>query len=199
MRCTRARCCVTISEVSTSCITYRPWCCMRVCFGRRIERMRKELWNGRGGGFRCVPQGSESDMVLITRKIEFSASHLYHNPALSPEENRRVFGKCNNPHGHGHNYTLEVTVAGEPDPVTGMVLDLKDLKEILEREVMQRMDHRFLNYEVAELKGQIPTCENIARVIWNLLDPKIKQGRLHRVRLYESADLFADCYRNGAG
>ena len=109
-----------------------------------------------------------------------------------------MFGKCNNPHGHGHNYTLEVTVAGEPDPVTGMVLDLKELKEILEREVMQRMDHRFLNYEVAELKEKIPTCENIARVIWDLLDPKIKQGKLYRVRLYESADLFADCYRNGA-
>lgn len=137
-------------------------------------------------------------MVLITRKIEFSASHLYHNPALSPEENRRVFGKCSNPHGHGHNYTLEVTIAGEPDPVTGMVLDLKELKDILEREIMQRMDHRFLNYEVAELKGKIPTCENVARVIWDLLDPRIEQGRLHRVRLYESADLFADCYRNGA-
>ena len=95
-------------------------------------------------------------------------------------------------------YVLEVMVAGEPDPVTGMVLDLKELKEILEREVMQRMDHRFLNYEVAELKGQIPTCENIARVIWELLEPKITQGQLHRVRLYESADLFADCYRNGA-
>ena len=96
-------------------------------------------------------------MVLITRKIEFSASHLYHNPNFSAEENRRIFGKCNNPHGHGHNYTLEVTVAGEPDPVTGMVLDLKELKEILEREVMQRMDHRHLNYEVPELSGQIPT------------------------------------------
>jgi len=137
-------------------------------------------------------------MVYLTRKIEFSASHLYNNPALSAEENRRVFGKCNNPHGHGHNYTLEVTIAGKPDPVTGMVLDLKDLKEILDREIMQRMDHRFLNYEVAELKGQIPTCENVARVIWNLLEPKIPQGRLHRVRLYESADLFADCCRNGA-
>jgi 6-pyruvoyltetrahydropterin/6-carboxytetrahydropterin synthase len=137
-------------------------------------------------------------MVLLTRKIEFAASHLYHNPDFSPEENRRIFGKCNNQHGHGHNYTLEVTVAGEPDPVTGMVLDLKDLKEILEREVMQRMDHRFLNYEVLELARQIPTCENIALVIWNLLDPKIKQGKLHRVRLYETPDLFADCYRNGA-
>jgi 6-pyruvoyltetrahydropterin/6-carboxytetrahydropterin synthase len=136
-------------------------------------------------------------MVLLTRKIEFAASHLYHNPDFSPEENRRVFGKCNTPHGHGHNSTRAVTVAGEPDPVTGMVLDLKDLKEILEREVMQRMDHRFLNYEVPELAGQIPTCENIARVIWRLLDPQIKQGKLHRVRLYETPDLFADCYRNG--
>ena len=137
-------------------------------------------------------------MVYLTRKLEFSASHLYHNPALSAEENRRVFGKCNNPHGHGHNYTLEVTIAGEPDPVTGMVLDLKELKEILDREITQRMDHRFLNYEVAELKHLIPTCENVARVIWNLLEDKIPRGHLHRVRLYESADLFADCYRNGA-
>ena len=136
-------------------------------------------------------------MVLLTRKIEFSASHVYHNPALSPEENRRIFGKCNNPHGHGHNYTLEVTVAGEPNPVTGMVLDLKELKEILEREVMQRMDHRFLNKEVPELADKIPTCENIAQVIWGLLEPKIRQGRLHRVRLYETPDLFADCFRAG--
>ena len=137
-------------------------------------------------------------MVLLTRKIEFSASHRYNNPAMSEEENRRVFGKCNNPHGHGHNYTLEVTVAGELDPVTGMVVDLADLKKILEQEVMQRMDHRHLNFEVPELAGQIPTCENVARVIWNLLEPKIPQGRLHRVRLYESPDLFADCYSNGA-
>jgi len=136
-------------------------------------------------------------MVLITRRMEFSASHVYHNDKLSPEENRRIFGKCNNPHGHGHNYTLEVTVVGEPDPVTGMVLDLKELKEILEREVMQRMDHRHLNHEVAELAGKIPTCENIARVIWNLLEPKIKQGSLQRVRLYESPDLYADCFRIG--
>ena len=133
-------------------------------------------------------------MVTITRKIEFAASHLYHNAAFSAEENRRVFGKCNNPHGHGHNYTLEVTIAGEPDPRTGMVLDLADLKDLLEREVMRRMDHRFLNHEVAELKGLIPTCENIAIVIWKLLQPTIPQGRLHRVRLYESPDLFADYY-----
>ncbi len=138
-------------------------------------------------------------MVTITRKIEFSASHLYHNDAFSAEENRRVFGKCNNPHGHGHNYTLEVTIAGTPDPTTGMVLDLVELKELLEREVMQRMDHRFLNHEVEELKGMIPTCENIAAVIWKLLAPKIRQGKLHRVRLYESPDLFVDCSESAWG
>ena len=139
-------------------------------------------------------------MVYLTRKIEFSASHYYHSPELSPEENARVFGKSNNPHGHGHNYVLEVTVAGEPDPVTGMVLDLKELKEILQREVMDRVDHRFLNAEVPELKGTIPTTENLAAVIWNWLEPKITQGKLHRVRLYLDPDLFVDCYgtRNGA-
>ncbi len=104
-----------------------------------------------------------------------------------------MFGKCNNPHGHGHNYTLEVTIAGEPDAKTGMVLDLVELKDLMEREVMARMDHRFLNYEVAELKGMIPTCENVSMVIWKLLEPKIRMGKLHRVRLYEAPDLFADC------
>lgn len=132
-------------------------------------------------------------MIRITRKVEFSASHFYHNPDLSVEENRRIFGKCNNPHGHGHNYTLEVTVAGEPDTVTGMILDLKELKEVLNREVMERMDHRHLNYEVPELAGKIPTCENIATVIWNLLESKITRGQLDRVRVYESPDLYAEC------
>jgi 6-pyruvoyltetrahydropterin/6-carboxytetrahydropterin synthase len=138
-------------------------------------------------------------MIRLTRKVEFSASHFYHNPSFSAEENRRLFGKCNNPQGHGHNYVLEVTVAGEPDPDTGMVLDLKELKDILEKEVMERMDHRHLNYEVPELAGQIPTCENVAAVIWRLLEPKITQGKLDRVRLYESPDLFADCTADPAG
>jgi 6-pyruvoyltetrahydropterin/6-carboxytetrahydropterin synthase len=132
-------------------------------------------------------------MIRITRKVEFSASHFYNNPNFSAEENRRIFGKCNNPLGHGHNYTLEVTIGGEPDPNTGMVLDLKELKEILQREVMDRMDHRHLNYEVPELAGKIPTCENIAAVIWQLLESKISRGKLDRVRLYESPSLFADC------
>jgi 6-pyruvoyltetrahydropterin/6-carboxytetrahydropterin synthase len=135
--------------------------------------------------------------MLITRKVEFSSSHMCRRPELSEEENRRIYGLAANPHGHGHNYVLEVTVAGEPDPVTGMVLDLKELKDILQKEIIERMDHRFLNYEVPELVGQIPTCENIARVIWELLEPRITRGRLHRVRLYETPDLFADCYRDG--
>ena len=132
-------------------------------------------------------------MVRVTRKVEFSAAHYYYNPDFSEEQNRRVFGKCSNKHGHGHNYVLEVTVAGEPDPATGMVLDLKELKGILEREVMGRMDHRHLNHEVPELAGKIPTCENIVTVIWDLLEPRITKGKLDRVRLYESADLFAEC------
>ena len=138
-------------------------------------------------------------MVRITRKVEFSASHVYDNPAFSAEENRRIFGKCNNPHGHGHNYTLEVTIAGDPDPRTGMVLDLKELKEILQREVVERMDHRHLNIEVPELKGLIPTCENVALVIWKLLEPRITTGKLDRVRLYESSDLYADVARGASG
>jgi 6-pyruvoyltetrahydropterin/6-carboxytetrahydropterin synthase len=133
-------------------------------------------------------------MICVTRRVEFSASHYYHNPNLSPEENRRIFGKCNNPHGHGHNYTLEVTVAGEVDPVTGMVMDLKDLKKLLEQEVLQLMDHRFLNKEVPAFASTIPTTENIAVEIWKLLVPKLVFGKLHRIRLYETPDLFVDYY-----
>ncbi len=140
-------------------------------------------------------------MIRVTRKVEFAAAHFYHNPNFSAEENRHIFGKCSNLNGHGHNYVLEVTVAGDPDPDTGMVLDLQELKEILQREVTDRMDHRHLNYEVPELAGQIPTCENIAAAIWKLLEPKITQGKLDRVRVYESADLYADCTaeRDGDG
>jgi 6-pyruvoyltetrahydropterin/6-carboxytetrahydropterin synthase len=133
-------------------------------------------------------------MIYVTRRAEFSASHFYHNPAFSPDENRRIFGKCNNPHGHGHNYTLEVTVSGDVDPATGMVMDLKELKTLLEAEVLQLMDHRFLNKEVAAFSTTIPTTENIAIEIWKLLAPKLKSGRLHRIRLYETPDLFVDYF-----
>ena len=112
-------------------------------------------------------------MVYLTRKAEFSASHYYHNPDFTPEENLRLFGKCNNPNGHGHNYTLEVTVKGEVDPKSGFVVDLKQLKEIMNREVLDALDHRFLNKEVPEFSTQIPTTENLAIAIWQRLVPKL--------------------------
>jgi 6-pyruvoyltetrahydropterin/6-carboxytetrahydropterin synthase len=133
-------------------------------------------------------------MIYVTRRAEFAASHYYHNPKFSAEENRRIFGKCNNPHGHGHNYTVEVTVEGEVDPATGMVMDLKELKKILEKEVLDLMDHRFLNKEVPPFETTIPTTENIAIEIWKLLTPKLRIGKLHRVRLYETPDLFVDYF-----
>jgi 6-pyruvoyltetrahydropterin/6-carboxytetrahydropterin synthase len=133
-------------------------------------------------------------MVYLTRKAEFSASHYYHNPEFTPEENQRIFGKCNNPNGHGHNYTLEVTVKGPVDQRSGFVVDLKQLKEIMNREVIDAMDHRFLNREVADFKDSIPTTENLAISIWRRLEPKLKLAELHRVRVYETPDLFVDYY-----
>jgi 6-pyruvoyltetrahydropterin/6-carboxytetrahydropterin synthase len=131
-------------------------------------------------------------MIYVTRRAEFSASHYFHNPGLSAEENRRLFGKCNNPNGHGHNYTLEVTVAGEVDATTGMVMDLKDLKKLLESEVIELMDHKFLNKEVPVFAAKIPTTENVAVEIWKLLAPKLRSGKLHRIRLYETPDLYVE-------
>jgi 6-pyruvoyltetrahydropterin/6-carboxytetrahydropterin synthase len=138
--------------------------------------------------------------MLITRKADFSASHICRNPALSEEENRRIFGAAANPHGHGHNYVLEVTLEGDPDPVTGMVMDLKELKTILNREVVQPFDHRFLNYEVEPFRRVIPTLENIAIEIWRRLEPHFEstRGRLRGVRLYETPDLWVD-YCGGDG
>jgi 6-pyruvoyltetrahydropterin/6-carboxytetrahydropterin synthase len=135
-----------------------------------------------------------SQYVYLTRKCEFSAAHHYHNPEFSPEENRRVFGKCNNPNGHGHNYTLEVTVKGKVDPETGFVINLVDLKEILNREVMDVFDHRHLNKEVPEFAKQIPTTENIAIAIWNRVGSRLQNAEMHRVRVYEMPDLFVDYY-----
>ena len=133
-------------------------------------------------------------MIYLTRKAEFSASHYYHNPERTPEENQRVFGKCANLNGHGHNYTLEVTVAGEVNALTGFVIDLKLLKDILNREVLDGFDHRHLNKEVPEFATQVPTTENLAVAIWKRLDQRLNPVKLHRVRLYEQPDLFVDYY-----
>src|SRR5450755_423064 len=112
-------------------------------------------------------------MVYLTRKCEFSASHYYHNPEFTAEENQRVFGKCANLNGHGHNYTLEVTVKGDVDPRTGFVVDLKELKEILNREVIEALDHRHLNKEVSVFFNGTATTENLAIAIWERLRTKL--------------------------
>jgi len=132
--------------------------------------------------------------MLITRKAEFSASHSCYNPQLSEAENRDLYGEPADSHGHGHNYVLEVTLEGEPDPVTGMVLDLKRMKDIINREVVDPMDHRFLNHEVPPFDTMVPTPENIAREIWRRLEGpfRLPNARLDRGRLYETEDLFVD-------
>ena len=132
--------------------------------------------------------------MLLTRKAEFSASHVCANPALSDQENRELYGLAANPNGHGHNYVLEVTVEGDTDPVTGMVFDLRELKEILNREVVEPMDHRFLNREVAPFDRVVPTTENLATEIWKRLQPPIDRPgvKLRNVRLYETGDLYVD-------
>jgi 6-pyruvoyltetrahydropterin/6-carboxytetrahydropterin synthase len=140
-------------------------------------------------------------MILLTRKADFSAAHFYWNPEWSEDENQRVFGKCANRQGHGHNYTLEVTVAGAVDPVSGFVVDLKQLKDVIECEVVSVYDHRHLNHEVPEFASTVPTTENIAIAIWRRLlpsiDGKMPNAKLHRVRVYEMPDLFADFYGEG--
>ena len=125
-------------------------------------------------------------MVYVTRRETFSASHRLYNPSLTDEENERIFDKCANPNGHGHNYVLEVTVGGDVAPNTGYVIDLKKLKEIVRREVIAKVDHKHLNVDVDFLRGKIPTAENIAVGIWNILKPHIREGQLISVRIRET-------------
>lgn len=129
---------------------------------------------------------TRNTIVYVTRRSTFSASHRLYNPALSDAENLALFDKCANPHGHGHNYVLEVTVAGIPGKESGYVIDLKKLKRIIQEEVLSEMDHKHLNHDVEFFKKLVPTAENIAVVIWNLLARKITDGRLFSVRLHET-------------
>lgn len=135
--------------------------------------------------------------MLISKRVEFSASHICRSPRLSDEENLRVYGAASNPLGHGHNYIVDVTLEGEPDPVTGMILDLKRLKEVLEETVLNVYDHRLLNREVEPFGQLVPTVENIAIDIWRRLAPRFAgPARLHAVRVEESGDLWVE-YRGG--
>ena len=136
-------------------------------------------------------------MIFLTRRATFSASHYYWRSDWPAEKNEQVFGRCANRNGHGHNYTLEVTVAGEPDSITGFVVDLKWLKDVMEKNVLATFDHRHLNLEVPEFRdgAMIPTSENIAIACWNRLEPAILSAggaRLSCVRVYETPEIFAE-------
>lgn len=135
---------------------------------------------------------------LLTKKLEFSASHRYWNPEWSEEKNKSVFGKSASEYGHGHNYSLEVTVEGEVDPETGMIINLYELKSVME-DVLLDFDHKHLNHDNPHFEDLVPTTENIARVLWDLLEQKLKDNRmcaLYRVRLYETQDFYVDYWRN---
>ena len=123
--------------------------------------------------------------IHLTRRYSFSASHRLHNPALSEAENNRVYGKCNNPYGHGHNYVVEVTVSGVPDPATGMVASLVNLDGFVQREVLDAFDHRYLNEEVPLFRELVPTTENLCVEIYRRLRA-FPAARLERIRIEET-------------
>ena len=130
--------------------------------------------------------------VTVTRRLQFNAAHRVHNPALSDEENRALYGKCNNPNWHGHNYTLEVAVTGPIDERTGYVVDLGRLRDVVEREVLERVDHRNFNVDVDFMQGINPTTENIVVAFWRVLEPHVRPGRLTRLRLWETEKNYVE-------
>jgi len=142
-------------------------------------------------------------MVHLTRRYRFCAGHRLHNEALTPEENRRVYGKCNNPHGHGHNYLLEVTVAGPIDPATGMVFDLAALDGLVEAHVLEPFDHQNLNVDVETFRTHVPTTENLCLEIYGRLRAPVEQSvpgqvRLERVGLAETSQNSFEYVREAA-
>lgn len=132
-------------------------------------------------------------MVYLTRAYEFSASHRLHEPSLTDEQNRELFGKCNNPFGHGHNYRAEITLAGEPDVRMGMVADVDALDALVREEILERFDYKHMNTDIPEFRGMNPTSENVVRFLYERLRPHFGEtSRLHRVRLYETHKSWFD-------
>ena len=131
-------------------------------------------------------------MVYLTRKEHFCSSHRLFNPKFSEKENLEIYGKCAYPNGHGHNYEIEVTVVGEPAKDTGMIIDLKKLGDLIEKEILDKVDHKHLNFDVDFLKDVIPTAENLTVVFWNILQSKIKAGRLYSIKVFETPNNFAE-------
>ena len=137
-------------------------------------------------------------MVEITQSFEFSAAHRLHVPAFSDERNREVFGKCNNPSGHGHNYVVEVSIAGRPDPHSGCILPLPQFEAIVRQHVIDVLDHKHLNADTAEFANVNPSVENIAIVVWNLLRDRLSPATLSCVRVWETPRTCAE-YRGASG
>jgi 6-pyruvoyltetrahydropterin/6-carboxytetrahydropterin synthase len=131
-------------------------------------------------------------IVTVTRRLQFNAAHRVHNPTLSDQENESLFGKCNNPNWHGHNYTLDVSVRGEVAERTGYVLDLGLLKKIVEERAVNLIDHKNLNLDVPFMRGVIPTSENIVVAIWRELEPVIRPGTLVRLVLWETPNNYVE-------
>jgi len=131
-------------------------------------------------------------IVTVTRRLRFNAAHRIHNPALSDAENTALFGKCNNPNWHGHNYTLEVAVEGPIDDRTGYVIDLGALRAIVQREVIDRVDHRNMNVDVDFMQGINPTAENIVVACWRVLETHVSPGQLRRLRLWETENNYVE-------
>jgi 6-pyruvoyltetrahydropterin/6-carboxytetrahydropterin synthase len=129
--------------------------------------------------------------LRISRKEGFNAAHQLSDPGLSDEENRRLYGKCVNM--HGHNYVIEVVVAGAIDPATGYLMDLKRLKDLMVEQIIVDVDHRNLNTDVPWLRDRIPTAENLALAFWERLQPHLLEGSLQRVRVYETEKNWAEC------
>ena len=127
-----------------------------------------------------------SPSVVVTRRTHFNAAHRLHNPAWSDADNARIFGPCANPNFHGHNYNLDVSVAGEVDPATGYVIDIKTLKDLITTHVLDRLDHKNLNLDVPEFAHTNPTAEHIVVACWRWLAPVIPSGRLVRIVLWET-------------
>lgn len=130
--------------------------------------------------------------VTVTRRVRFNAAHRVHNPALGDDENARLFGKCNNPNWHGHNYTLDVSVAGETDAKTGYVFDLAKLKQVVEKEITSLVDHRNFNLDVPFMKDIIPTSENIVIEFWKILQPRVAPATLKRLVLWETENNYVE-------
>lgn len=142
---------------------------------------------------------NEAAMLTVTRTYDFSASHRLHSRTLSDEENREIFGKCNWENGHGHNYEVEVTLSGDPDPRTGLLWDLDRLDRIVEEEVLSPYDHKHLNYDTADFRDLNPTSENLTQVVWNNLSRRLGHedlggARLYRVAVRETARNYFECY-----